>query len=1537
MKHLKNVIVMLLVVAMVLSCIGTAFAADKATVDSVADAKKTEASEKKLGFKSETFALENTYKYAEDETVRAIVVLEGAPEADVATRGSKQALAQRAKLQAEQQAVRAAMADIDFTVEHEFTAVLNGFSCDVAYGKLDAIAAIDGVKAVYIANHYDVPTIEKPDTAFSGIMTGNTMMKDLYGVSGQGMVIAVLDTGTRTTHEVFQVYDEEYMTENASLTEESVTAAELGRGTYLNVKIPFAYDYADQDNDVSDTNGHGTHVAGTALGYKVAEDGAIEFSGAAPAAQLVAMKIFQDNQPGTTSDIYFDALDDAYKLGVDVVNMSIGSQNGFTYDTSLETEEFGNIYERLTNAGIVLCISAGNEASMAENATQGFIGPEYTDYGVVGTPSTYNGPVSIASVENAAYPAYVVKVGEDAMAFQDSSADTNADGLWLATFGGKTYEYVTGLGIGQEADYEGKDVTGKIAVVSRGETTFEEKVTLAANKGAIGCVVVNNEPGIISMQIENFAVPAISLQVDAMSILENAEKKELYTPTGLEITENANAWMMSDFSSWGTTPELTMKPTITSVGGNVYSSVNTGDGDYDVYSGTSMAAPNAAGTFANILCLLKSEGVESKTERAATAKQLLESTALPLFDADDFLFSVRKQGAGLANSVLAADVYNNGAYITNPLAELGDDPAKTGKYSFDVTLKNETDKDVTYLADFIAMHDYIEDIGDDENPTFANTLLTDYFVEAQMQLTGAEKVPCYLEKYTDCNPDYWYHEYIDYVVSEGLMNGVAETRFSPDGTLNRAMVVTVLYREAGSPKVDSGSTFTDVPSGEWYSDAVAWAQQNKIVDGVTPTTFAPLKEITREQIATILWRIAGSPVLEADFSAFNDADKISPYAANAMAWAVNTGVLQGDKNLLNPLGKATRAQYAAILTRILQGEYDCTAECVKIPANSEKTVKVEITLSKAEKAYLDEMFENGTFVEGYVVFGNEDSEAHATFLAFYGDWTKAPLMEDIDFRDAAEVDIWLNTTVADSSGATYADLGYTYADLLPLITDINGAYLYNYGLNKLYAYAGDNILDYVDYDEAHIAFSTVKYDGSYAYANSLAMLPNLVRNAENLTVTIADKTTGEVYFAESDEFVPKSAFDEEGGYWEGYTAYVWDGTKEDGTYVPSGTVVTVTYDAVMPYKDTEKKDIWSFEATVDYTAPVIEDISYDFEAKTLTVTASDENYLAAIYLADTSYNVLDAQSFSSNKKGESFTATFDVSELGMTSVLVTALDYATNEQEESYAFDLGTATITYITPDGTTAEEANIGETYAMADCTAAYEGYEFIAWVPEEYENSDGNDIVEFYDAYEEITVAGDMTLYALYGKGEWVEAETPDYYIPEVYTANFEGDWCFGGWNLDEDYYYLPLQPIVMGKNGEALDAIEDLGAEHSAEYLDFLVDNLDICFHVAKDGDSYTVQNADGKYLANANGAIAFVDTVDDTAKWTFAAGEDSNVYVFNVADPDIFLAYNDMTGAFELMEEALLYGYNMSDLYPLRLYVCETSYFDAEYYTTSPVTE
>ena len=175
--------------------------------------------------------------------------------------------------------------------------------------------------------------------------------------------------------------------------------------------------------------------------------------------------------------------------------------------------------------------------------------------------------------------------------------------------------------------------------------------------------------------------------------------------------------------------------------------------------------------------------------------------------------------------------------------------------------------------------------------------------------------------FTDVGVSDWYYEAVKYAYDNGLMDGVGGNLFDPNGTLTRGMMVTVLYRLESEPTVTGGSEFTDVAEGQWYADAVTWAAANGIVNGISETEFAPSMEITREQLATMIYRYAaykGYDVTAGGMALqeYTDYEDISEYAVNALAWAVSEGLVNGmGDNTLQPVGTATRAQTATILMR----------------------------------------------------------------------------------------------------------------------------------------------------------------------------------------------------------------------------------------------------------------------------------------------------------------------------------------------------------------------------------------------------------------------------------------------------------------------------------------------------------------------------------------------------------------------------------------------------------------------------------------------
>ncbi|MDR0889676.1 MAG: S-layer homology domain-containing protein, partial [Oscillospiraceae bacterium] len=170
--------------------------------------------------------------------------------------------------------------------------------------------------------------------------------------------------------------------------------------------------------------------------------------------------------------------------------------------------------------------------------------------------------------------------------------------------------------------------------------------------------------------------------------------------------------------------------------------------------------------------------------------------------------------------------------------------------------------------------------------------------------------------FTDVPAGSWYEAAVAYVYKEGLMNGMSATTFAPETTVSRAMVATVLYRIAGSPAVTTPAPFTDLKE-DWYKDPIAWAAATGVVNGYPGNTFAPDQDVSRQELVTMLWRYAGQPATEGDkLAAFSDRADSYDYAKEALNWAIDKGIINGVGNgRLDPKGAATRAQLATILMR----------------------------------------------------------------------------------------------------------------------------------------------------------------------------------------------------------------------------------------------------------------------------------------------------------------------------------------------------------------------------------------------------------------------------------------------------------------------------------------------------------------------------------------------------------------------------------------------------------------------------------------------
>ena len=237
------------------------------------------------------------------------------------------------------------------------------------------------------------------------------------------------------------------------------------------------------------------------------------------------------------------------------------------------------------------------------------------------------------------------------------------------------------------------------------------------------------------------------------------------------------------------------------------------------------------------------------------------------------------------------------------------------------TVTITTTPDEGYVVDAVTVTekdgDKVEVTKKDDNKYTFKMPASDVTVKATFKVAPTEPEQPSGLPFTDVAKDAWYFPAVEYVFNNGLMNGTTATTFAPNVNLNRAMMAAVLYNMEGKPACDKSGIFTDVENGKWYTDAINWAASNNIVSGMPDGTYAPNQALTREQMASVLYRYAEYKGIDvssrADLSTFTDGTTVSPWAQDVVQWAVAEKLMSGNGNELQPKGTASRAQVATVL------------------------------------------------------------------------------------------------------------------------------------------------------------------------------------------------------------------------------------------------------------------------------------------------------------------------------------------------------------------------------------------------------------------------------------------------------------------------------------------------------------------------------------------------------------------------------------------------------------------------------------------------
>lgn len=577
------------------------------------------------------------------------------------------------------------------TLKKEFDLLISGFSVEIPSSYVGLIKKIPGVETV------TKTTLYYPTMASSKLLTQSIQASKNFSNNGEGMVVSIIDSGIDVKHKDLQTLTNP---EKAKI-KTPFPLGENNKDTEFTLKVPYGYNFADDSYLVKGLeSNHGIHVAGIvgANGSDEEVENKLAIDGVASEVQLLAMKVFSNdpNKKGASDDDIIAAIESSVEHYADIINMSLGSASGFMDDT--------NPVQRAINAaqekGVLVVVAAGNDtANFAKNTntakTQNLYGRD--DFGLVSSPSTAKGALSVASYENT----------HKFVNFLSFNAEGNLKQFEYKIAQGSYAKEVANMiyvNKGKPEDYTSVgNLNGKFALIERGDITFVQKVINAKNNGAGGVLIFNNEDSEMNGMVltgapkDMFVTSANrNVGLEIKQALEKNSNLEVKFNKTLTQVESSIANDFSSFTSWGTTSNLDFKPELSGIGGNVYSLDN--DNGYVMENGTSMATPHVAGASAIVYSQLRKDlpGIDNY---AVFVKKTLLNTAKIMTDnnyEEKLPFSPRRQGAGLVqtedaikNRVLASYENENGDAV-------GALRSFSGAKTFNVSLKNYGNDTVTF-------------------------------------------------------------------------------------------------------------------------------------------------------------------------------------------------------------------------------------------------------------------------------------------------------------------------------------------------------------------------------------------------------------------------------------------------------------------------------------------------------------------------------------------------------------------------------------------------------------------------------------------------------------------------------------------------------------------------------------------------------------------------------------------------------------------------------------------------------------------------
>lgn len=628
------------------------------------------------------------------------------------------------------------------TVLREYSHALDGFALEAPASSLEAIRATEGVKAAFVEQTYDPTTIsEEADDAVltaidPSVLNSSTLemiRANQTSLKGDRQVIEIIDTGLVIGHAAFAGSMDGVDVRMSQADVEALTSKlPHGKGgRYVSKKIPFVYDYADEDDNPNPgyifNSLHGTHVAG------IAAANAPELRGVAPNAQIIAAKVAGDGS-GIQDRAVLDALDDALILKPDIINLSLVRGGGMS-------SEAGSVYDgvlkALTDEGITVNVCAGNEGSAAYGTLNGSAAPYATepDTSTVTEPGSFKPSLTVASVDNVLALPYLTYEGQRIFyrAAVDWDDQAKAD---LRAIPEGTYRVIdAGAGDASTLERLVADNQGDLSDVillenGGGNGEYNNKisawrqVSAAESLSARPAALMLGDPdqGVVPYAAiidEHATLPTVTITNKDHDTLAEALRSSASGSVTITLTYSdqvpvTDMPMVYPTSSWGVSPDLTLKPEITAPGGNVVSA-----GYLDQYvrmTGTSQASPHVAGVAALVRERIASDPLfarMSHAEKDAVVANILMGTAHPLQDVEQrngTYYSPRRVGAGLVDAVAATTtaVYptvEGASDPSRPKADLGDG---TQGWSFTVRLTNLSGDDHTYTLGGQALSEITE-------------------------------------------------------------------------------------------------------------------------------------------------------------------------------------------------------------------------------------------------------------------------------------------------------------------------------------------------------------------------------------------------------------------------------------------------------------------------------------------------------------------------------------------------------------------------------------------------------------------------------------------------------------------------------------------------------------------------------------------------------------------------------------------------------------------------------------------------------------